>query len=136
MTTSTQSYNYQNLPNYAHLYTDNAITDTASWISVSGSFQADEAYTQLYLGVFFEDDSLAVVDNDTVPNSFSYFFLDEIYIGNDKLASINKPTQSIGTAPNPVVDQFTLEMPGAEQWSIDPNFSWYLPRHPSTKSSG
>jgi hypothetical protein len=119
LSTAWPGYNWLTLPNRAQLYATSVISDTANWVTISGSFVADSAYGHLAVGNFFIDDSLTTIDNDGLSNSHTYVFIDDIYIGNDEL-SVNdvslEPTISI--SPNPVVDKFEISSLTTDHWSV------------------
>ena len=106
------------LPNYSHFYVDSVFLDTTNWVAVMGSFIADQEYTRVSLGIFYEDDSLEVVETDTVNGSAAYFFLDDVYVGNDDipipipLSDIKFEAQiNISIYPNPFTDYLILDCP-------------------------
>lgn len=80
----------QNVPinNFAHIYTDNIVTDTVNWTTVSGSFIADSAYTFLSVGNFFDD-----ANTDTlIPFSnwaFAVYYIDDVEV-IDSTTSVNE----------------------------------------------
>ena len=47
--------------NYAHVYSQEILSDTADWVLVSGDLVADSAYRYLVLGNFFENDLTDVI---------------------------------------------------------------------------
>lgn len=87
--------NYSSLPNFAHVYIDTIFSETANWITFSSSFIPDAEYSRICLGVFYEDDSITIVDNDTYLNSTAYFLVDAVHVGNDDI-----PVANIGNLPN------------------------------------
>jgi hypothetical protein len=85
---TTQSYLHQvnpmAIPNFAHLYSEEIITDT-NWVSIEGGFVADSTYTHMALGVFFDFDSLQTLlilpPNPPPTNGLgSYYFVDDICV--------------------------------------------------------
>ncbi len=73
--------------NFAHINHEEIITDTANWVTVSGSFIADSAYKYIVIGNFFDDDLTA----DTIffehSGSFfkcqGYYFIDDVCVSDD-----------------------------------------------------
>jgi len=119
LTTAWPGYNWLSLPNRAQLYATTVISDTANWVTISGSFVADSAYGHLAVGVFFEDDSLTTIDNDNSSISHSYLFIDDIYIGNDELSTNDiSASPAISISPNPIVDKFEINSLKTDQWSV------------------
>lgn len=52
---------------YAHVYSQEVISDTADWILVAGDFTADSAYRHIVLGNFFRN-----ALTDTIPSEIGY----------------------------------------------------------------
>ena len=109
--------------NVAHLYENTIIYDTVNWITVSGTFIADSAYTNIVIGNFFEYDS---IDTTIVhyTASASYYFIDDIYVSHQPQTSglelngvINIPVIS----PNPTNGILSIksELPIEELLIID-----------------
>lgn len=95
--------------NFAHIYTDNIISDTVNWTTVSGSLIADSAYSYLCIGNFFYNintDTIVLI-NDTTYGSVTYYFIDDICVSTDsitcnKQVGIEKNANScIRMFPNP-----------------------------------
>ncbi|OPZ97807.1 MAG: hypothetical protein BWY70_01395 [Bacteroidetes bacterium ADurb.Bin408] len=77
--------------NFSQIYSNDIITDTANWTSISGSFVADSSYQYIIIGNFFSD-----TNTDTIltgpPKTFGYgvyYFIDDIYVGTDSLSNIS-----------------------------------------------
>jgi len=68
------------IPNFAHLYTEEIVSDTAEWVSISGYIVADQEYTHMAIGVFFEFDSLNVVQILPGTGLGSYYFVDDVCV--------------------------------------------------------
>jgi len=72
------------IPNFAHVYTNEVISDTTNWVTIQGSFVADLPYTHLALGVFFEYDQIQSVDmappNPPGNGLGSYYFVDDVCV--------------------------------------------------------
>ena len=81
---TTQEYfssgNPMSIPNFAHVYTEEIISDTVNWVSISGTVVADQAYTHLGLGVFFDFDSLNTFQMLDGSNLGSYYFVDDVCV--------------------------------------------------------
>ena len=117
---STQSYHWSTnplqIPNFAHVYEESIIADTANWFTVSGTFVADEAYTHMGLGVFFE---YALLDTmNLLPGVSSlgaYYYIDDVCVSRLPDCSVSA-TNTTGIAegffkvyPNPATTQVVVE---------------------------
>jgi hypothetical protein len=76
----TSDGNSMPIPNFAHVYTEEIIVDTVNWVTISGSVVADQAYTHMVLGVFFEFDLLNTFQMLGGPNLGSYYFIDDVCV--------------------------------------------------------
>lgn len=75
------TYDFQNVLNNAHIYSNEIVTDSIGWTLISGSFVADSAYTFLSLGNFFGDLSTdRVLLNPTGSNDGSYYYVDDVCV--------------------------------------------------------
>jgi len=82
---TTQTYHWLDnplqIPNFAHVYEESIIADTINWVTISGSFVADQPYTHLGLGVFFE---FALLDTMNLVPGFSslgsYYYIDDVCV--------------------------------------------------------
>jgi hypothetical protein len=100
--------------NYAHLYRQEVLTDTANWTLVSGSFVADSAYQYLVLGNFFDNAHTDVLPLPPGNGEYSYCFVDNVCVspnpngcdvtGIDEIQWQDLPTAFVdGAAGNLVV---------------------------------
>jgi hypothetical protein len=99
--------------NFAHVYANTVIADTANWTQIKGSFISDSTYQYISLGNFFDDshtDTLSLIRtpnwHNPQLNYVSYYYIDEIIVSTDSLltAGINKPPSSVNDIliyPNP-----------------------------------
>ena len=121
---SMSSYTFSAPPltdNFAHVYSNLIVTDTANWTSISGSFIADSAYQYLMLGNFFDDiNTDTIVFKDTTFN-FAYYYIDDICVSTDSLTcytpvGIQEPKQNndISLFPNPFTNQLTFQLSSKE----------------------
>lgn len=75
--------------NFAHVYTNDIITDTAGWTVVSGSFIADSAYTHIAIGNFFDDNNTDTLELLSTPNfNWCYYYIDDICVSTDSLTCV------------------------------------------------
>jgi len=105
------------IPNYnndAHVYSNEIISDTVNWTTISGSFEADSAYPYLAIGKFFDDEH-----TDTLITPWSnfekaweyYYFLDDVCVTED----------SLGRCDQGFVVGFHDNYKGKPQFKIYPN---------------
>ncbi len=98
--------------NYAHVYSEEFISDTANWTTISGWFTADSAYKYLIIGNFFDDDNTEyAIFNPSSSSTATYYLIDDVYVGRYP-PQINKPKQKsnfkIDIYPNPIDDQTNI----------------------------
>jgi len=109
------------IPNFAHLYTEEVVSDTTNWVSISGSFIADQDYTHMAIGVFFEFDSLNVVQLLPGTGLGAYYYLDDVCVSpfpDCMDVSVNDETQSeisFFVYPNPASQIISIQSP----WPIE-----------------
>lgn len=119
MVFSTIPYSLTNpapIQNFAHVFTNAIITDTANWTTISGSIIADSAYQYIIIGNFFDNQQTSVnVLNSTTYPCGSYYFIDDICVSTDALTcgitavSENKNVmESIFVFPNPTSGNATI----------------------------
>ncbi|MDQ3193161.1 MAG: T9SS type A sorting domain-containing protein [Bacteroidota bacterium] len=97
--------------NFAHIYTNDIITDTLNWTTISGTFTADFAYQYIIIGNFFDDnntDTLWIFGN----SCRAYYYVDDIVVEKDnstgyKKDEINKPYRVF---PNPAISNLNIEL--------------------------
>ena len=82
---STVKYSNANLAlikNFAHIYTNEIITDTANWVPIKGWFTADSAYQYINIGNFFDNahtDTLRFYNIQYWGNA-SYYYIDNVCV--------------------------------------------------------
>ncbi len=69
--------------NFAHLYRQEVLTDTANWTLVSGSFVADSAYQYVVLGNFFDNAHTQVIPISPFNGEASYCVIDNVCVSQD-----------------------------------------------------
>jgi len=86
-TSTAYSYNDNPMPipNFAHVYTEEIISDTTNWIIIEGSIVADSAYSHMALGVFFEYDlleTMIILPPNPPPTAGlgAYYFVDDVCV--------------------------------------------------------
>jgi hypothetical protein len=103
-------YIYPDYPNSAALYLQQAVTDTAVWVAVSGVYVPDSAYTQLVIGNFFSDslnDPFVFDTSGYGLSNIAYNLIDQVCVSYDPnycanwsgIRQLEGPTLTIG--PNP-----------------------------------
>ncbi len=102
--------------NHAQVYSDIAISDTAGWTKISGSFVADSAYEYFMIGNFFDDSHIdtTVIDG---PGCFAYYYVDDVCVSPDSLAcdvstglQQSKQKATARLFPNPFSHQLTFSL--------------------------
>jgi hypothetical protein len=68
--------------NYAHLYRQEVLTDTANWTLVSGSFVTDSAYQYVVLGNFFDNAHTQVVPIAPLNGENAYCLIDNVCVSS------------------------------------------------------
>lgn len=113
----TQGYHYQDnpleIPNFAHVYEESIISDTVNWVTVEGSFVADQPYSHMGLGVFFEFNLLDTMSLVSVSSLGAYYFIDDVCVSRfpDCLTNTgfdHRDISAFSIYPNPANDQVTI----------------------------
>jgi hypothetical protein len=79
-------YLYPDYPNSAAIHLEQAITDTSAWVTVSGTYVPDSAYTQIVIGNFFSDSLSDPFIFDMAGYGVSnaaYVFIDQVSVSFD-----------------------------------------------------
>lgn len=80
---SINEYNLSNPPpidNFAHLYTNDIISDTLNWTTISGTFIADAPYEYIMLGNFFDDEHTDTLNSGYNNPNYSYYYIDDVCV--------------------------------------------------------
>jgi hypothetical protein len=101
------------IPNFAHIYSQEIITDQ-NWITISGSVVADQSYTHVGLGVFFEFEFLTYLEILPGLSLGSYYYLDDVCVSIYPDCDVSTHVvigQDIGVKllPNPAQSMFVIE---------------------------
>lgn len=98
--------------NFAHVYTDNIVTDTLNWFEVRGSFIADSAYQFINIGNFFDNIHTDTLNFGDSLATQGYYFVDDVSVFIDSTASINGAVQNntFTVFPNPASDILNIEI--------------------------
>ena len=115
---STVAFDTLNLPplnNYAQVYTDSLISDTATWILIKGSFIADSNYTYIIIGNFFTDAN-TLNNCNTTTSQASYMYVDDVCVSTDSNTcyiatgfSTPQIKNNFSIFPNPFQDYIDLK---------------------------
>ena len=92
------------------------------WVTISGSFVADSAYTHFTVGNHYEDDSTQIDSFQAITRGHNaYYVLDDFCVATDKgtcLTSVStmKATESnFSVFPNPTTGHFSVTNPSLEK---------------------
>lgn len=137
---TTQSYhsvdNPLETPNFAHVYEESIIMDTANWVTVSGSFVADQAYTHMALGVFYEFEYLDTLTINNHPEGdAAYYFIDDVCVSRFPICDLSSNVDQIDgnfqftVFPNPASRELTLNSSEIilEAGLVDLTGKWVIP---------
>ena len=89
------------------------IKDSINWVTLSGIFIADSAYTSLIIGGFkssSEMNIIAVNDSPSNPHTNAYYYIDNVVVeklSSTRIGTVNK-TVATQLYPNPFTDYATL----------------------------
>ncbi len=141
----TQNFGYDLDPveqnNFAHLYSQSIIQDSVGWTTISGSFIADQAYTHVGVGNFFDGYNLEYINTiSPMLGSGAYYYVDDICVSKDPDCEVSLSEEKIEyTCKEPYVlhDQITIDLScdvgvkyvsllsttGAQLWSVSTNES-------------
>lgn len=114
------------VPNFAHVWTNQMITDSIEWTVVSGSFVADSAYTFISVGNFFDDIVTNAVEID--PGGMwplSHYYVDDVcvsmYPQDCEIADglSERRRSQLVISPNPAEDHFIVGIPMGRSSDLD-----------------
>jgi len=104
------------LRNFAHVRSEEVITDTVEWTLVSGSFVADSAYRFVVVGNQFNNSNTEVELFGTGDPNTAYVFVDNICLSTSPLGcplatgQVSNHKQPFFVGPNPCSEQLTVEL--------------------------
>jgi hypothetical protein len=97
------------ISNFAHVYANTLITDTANWTKIFGSFVADSNYQYIAIGNFFNDTNTDTMRFIGGPLPiYAYYYVDDVCVSTDSLYAENwtgvsekAAAVSVDVYPNP-----------------------------------
>lgn len=108
--------------NFAHVYSENIISDTNNWVTVKGSFLSDSSYQNIIIGNFFDDENTNITNINSL-YSLSYYYIDDVCVSTDSAycwnyaENCNQSTidnielqQKVIIFPNPAKNQINVEI--------------------------
>ncbi|MCE9539030.1 MAG: T9SS type A sorting domain-containing protein [Bacteroidetes bacterium] len=87
--------------NFAHVYSNQIMTDTANWTTVTGSFIADSAYQYIIIGNHFDDNNTNTICLDS--NMGAHYLIDNIYVSTDSVNGIKQSNMEQSVVVYPTV---------------------------------
>jgi len=92
------------LNNFAHVFSEEVITDSLNWTLIQGTVVADEPYQFLHIGRFFNFIETEIVLLGNSNDVFSYYFIDDVRVSQDPLLSFENGIENelFQLGPNPV----------------------------------
>ena len=103
------------LRNFAHIRSEEVISDSVAWTLVSGSFLADSAYRFMILGNQYSNANTEVVLVGPNNPNYAYLFVDNVCVSVNPLGcplatgQVEERKQMLRLAPNPCAGQLTVE---------------------------
>lgn len=126
-----------NMPNYAHVFSSEIISDKTNWTVISGSFTADSNYKYIFIGNFFDNnqlDSLLLSTDSISCNSFwcpdsnqcwAYYYIDDVCVSEDPLicdlslgVQLPNRNEGVNLFPNPFNTLVNIQVLGNEVWTM------------------
>jgi hypothetical protein len=109
--------------NNAHVWMNTVVTDSVTWVRVSGSFVADSAYTHIGIGNYFSDSATTIIPGTALSN-YAYYLIDDVCV-SDEMTTCGFVTQTqdfedvVGSLyPNPSAGEVNLQFSQSFQGEI------------------
>lgn len=123
---TTESYNSISNPfvhsNFAHVYHTELLVDSADWQRISGWVEADQPYTHLGIGTFFDLEEVEVAYFNGSPQEIllnTYYYIDGVCVATDpaycdqllssRASSLRK--EEVNIYPNPAQELVHINFP-------------------------
>jgi len=89
------------IDNISHFHSDSTYLDKTSWTTISGSFVADSAYQYIYIGNFYTDSNINLIQC-SIPGSyhFGYNLIDMICVSVDSMTCAFNCNSNVGFEDN------------------------------------
>lgn len=111
--------------NSPQVFTKQVVRDTVGWVTISGSFVADSAYTHFTVGNHYEDDSTQIDSFQAITRGHNaYYVLDDFCVATDKgtcltsVSTAETKESTFSVFPNPTTGHFTISNPSQEVLEI------------------
>lgn len=106
------------IDNYAQVYTNTIVIDTADWTLVSGSFIADSTYKYMMLGLFFDSVHTQTISISEWDSQAGYYYIDDVCVSPDSMeckTTTHAPSlrdyEYISLYPNPATGLLNVQVP-------------------------
>ncbi len=101
------------LNNFAHVFENDIVQDTAGWSLLSGSFIANEPYTHIAIGNFFNDAFTDTVHFSGSQSLGAYYFVDNLCLSKNPIctsnAAVHEIEQRVHLHPNPAKHYVSIQ---------------------------
>ena len=113
--------------NIAQVFSNSVISDTASWVTVCGSFIADSAYQYIMIGNFFTPGNFTFIPSTCGTVDEADYFLDDVCVSTDSSFTCNYsftgiedviPSTLLLISPNPFNNELKIQYNTNEQMEI------------------
>lgn len=112
--------------NQAQFYTNQVITDTTHWTTVSGTYVADSAYTIIYVGNFFDSTQVTLIDyyHNYPKTCGAYYFIDDIRVSTDSAYGLGveikqEVKKTFSVYPNPSTGTLNIKPPDNDTYIME-----------------
>jgi hypothetical protein len=114
---STVSYDYLNpapIENFAHVFSQNIISDSVNWTVIYGEIIADSNYTHVCIGNFFDNSNIDTLNCSGANYVFNYY-VDDVCVSLDSLNCLDFngvnnyfSFKEFEIYPNPIKDELKI----------------------------
>jgi|AntAceMinimDraft_17_1070374.scaffolds.fasta_scaffold00594_12 hypothetical protein len=123
------------LENFAHIYTNQIITDTSVWTTISGSFVADSNYKYIIMGNHWDDNNTDTLKFVQTTGCNPFYFFDDVCVSLDSLTceipngpnvcdstinvlETNRTKEKITIYPNPTSNKILIDLSHSQKTTI------------------